>query len=482
MIAIAFRFAANRFHATQWGRHVNEGVPEWPPSPWRILRALVAAWQYKVPELPPEPVVSVLAALAAELPQFHLPPASTGHTRHYMPQRSADDRSLVVDSFVVVSQDSPVVAIWPHLVLSPGQTETLTQLLEHLVYLGRAESWCGASLVNLPPQPNCLPLVDTGVAEGHWETTRVLVPESPLKLKALCVETADLRRSGRIDPPGARWQHYLRPVDCLQCDFSTERPHAGPVKPDPTVFRYAIAGTVTPLVTDALRVAELARRAAMAQYGRANGGAASPVLSGKAADGTPLEGHTHAFYLPTDEDGDGHLDHLNLWAPAGFGDAEVRALAGVSTLNPGNGAQPLTMAFLGCGHPQDFADNVPVFRTARVWRTVTPFVLNRHMKLRGLGEKHVVDGPLDQIRREVELRSQIKAGLERVEYAPPLAIRKWRTVYPLEFYRWRPGRRHGGSAFNTCLHFAEPAAGPIALGFGCHYGLGLFVPVSPDGG
>ena len=40
MLAIKFTFTANRYHATQWGRHVNEGVPEWPPSPWRILRGI----------------------------------------------------------------------------------------------------------------------------------------------------------------------------------------------------------------------------------------------------------------------------------------------------------------------------------------------------------------------------------------------------------------------------------------------------------
>ena len=33
MTAVALRFLAGRFHATPWGHHVNEGVPEWPPSP-----------------------------------------------------------------------------------------------------------------------------------------------------------------------------------------------------------------------------------------------------------------------------------------------------------------------------------------------------------------------------------------------------------------------------------------------------------------
>ena len=31
----------------RWGRHVNEGAVEWPPSPWRLLRALIATWHLK---------------------------------------------------------------------------------------------------------------------------------------------------------------------------------------------------------------------------------------------------------------------------------------------------------------------------------------------------------------------------------------------------------------------------------------------------
>ena len=43
MIALSVRFIAGRYHATPWGHHVNEGLIEWPPSPWRILRALLAS-------------------------------------------------------------------------------------------------------------------------------------------------------------------------------------------------------------------------------------------------------------------------------------------------------------------------------------------------------------------------------------------------------------------------------------------------------
>ena len=97
MIALSVRFLAGRFHATPWDRHVNEGVPEWPPSPWRIVRALVATWRRTLPDLSQEQIEPILRELANKPPEFVLPVASTGHSRHYMPwfKKGPDDRTLV---------------------------------------------------------------------------------------------------------------------------------------------------------------------------------------------------------------------------------------------------------------------------------------------------------------------------------------------------------------------------------------------------
>ena len=50
MTVIELHFLAGRYHSTPWGRHVNEGQPEWPPSPLRLLRALYDAWRRKHPD------------------------------------------------------------------------------------------------------------------------------------------------------------------------------------------------------------------------------------------------------------------------------------------------------------------------------------------------------------------------------------------------------------------------------------------------
>ena len=63
MVAIGIRFTAGRYSATPWGHQVNEGLIEWPPSPWRLLRALVAVWHRTLPEARQEDVAGLLHAL-----------------------------------------------------------------------------------------------------------------------------------------------------------------------------------------------------------------------------------------------------------------------------------------------------------------------------------------------------------------------------------------------------------------------------------
>ena len=50
MIAIRMGFLTGRFHATPWGYHLNEGVVEYPPSVWRLLRSLVATFYRVFPD------------------------------------------------------------------------------------------------------------------------------------------------------------------------------------------------------------------------------------------------------------------------------------------------------------------------------------------------------------------------------------------------------------------------------------------------
>lgn len=478
MIAIAFTFDQSRYHATQWGKHVNEGAPEWPPSPWRILRALVSVWQRTRPDLPRTEVVPILEQLARP-PSFHLPTAAPAHTRHYMPTQEGrtERKTLVLDTFVAVDPGTPVYAIWPHAQLDPAQRETLGALLGNLAYLGRAEAWCTAALAEAHPEPNCYPLDSPTLETGDWEVVRVLVSRNPerLRLADLCVETSQLRGQGRIDPPGGLWHLYARRADCFTPQYrQTDRAEDGRKIAD--VVRFALAARPLPLVTDTMRVADKMRQCAMSCYGRYNGRTASPTLSGKDANGKARTGHQHAFYLPTDEDGDGRLERLTVWAPGGFTQKELEALASVDALNFGEGRPEIRLALLGYGRCEEFrrAEGIDrqhsIFGWGREWLSATPFSLVRHPKKRK-------DGPADQVILELERR-----GLPVPEgVAPEETIRSAnRPLYPLEFYRWRKGGPDAPGAYFFRLTFDWEVEGPLALGYGCHYGLGLFIPTGEE--
>ena len=127
MTMIELRFPAHRFHATPWGRHVNEGVVEWPPSPYRLMRALYDAWKRKSPELPEAAVAEVFEALATEPPRFGLPKAVASHTRSYLNSNTFDptDKSLIFDGFVAVDPGAACFVPWPGVELTEAQREVL---------------------------------------------------------------------------------------------------------------------------------------------------------------------------------------------------------------------------------------------------------------------------------------------------------------------------------------------------------------------
>ena len=490
MLVIKFTFTANRYHATQWGRHVNEGVLEWPPSPWRILRSVVATWRRTRPDLDADRVVPMLEALASERPKFKLPVASTGHTRHYMPynEGSRERTTLVIDSFIAIKPSDPLYALWPNVELTLQQRGDLDNILRNMPYLGRAESWVNAELApGFPGEANSFPMETGAIPEGDWEIVRTLTPHTPVRLKDMEVETADLRRNGRIDPEGAEWWTYVRRRDC----FSEFRRHA-PRLPDrgegAQVVRFALAGKVLPMAFDTLRWGELARRCAMSQYGRNNNGEVSQSLSGKDSSGTPLKGHEHTFYLPTDEDGDGKLDHLTVWTPGGLTAREFQAVLSIDTLNPGGHRDPLQLAYQSHGAASDFADVSPLFARSKLWRSLTPYILTRHVKFRGPrganGQREMVDSPREQIVREFSLRwpagpDLIRVGVQDLKKRIALMQEGQSTGFrPFDYFTHKQGGgSDGGGVFNFEIEFDSPISGPLALGFACHQGLGVFIPM-----
>ena len=565
MLALSFSFPAHRYHATPWGRHVNEADVAWPPEPWRILRGLIATYWRKgtCVHWSKEEAASLIDALAGAPPIYHLPDGAVhAHTRHYMPAPSR--KTLVFDAFAHLPDEEAIVVAWPDLMLEPAQFDLVADLADGIGYLGRAESWveCTAAADWDATQANCLPLEHA--ANGSGEVVTVLAPltatgyaarrarmvaqadaearaaaraagkrpptERALGLKrerslgvtlperlidALAVDTADFQKHGWNRPPAAREIRYLRTPLAPHPRRAVGRRGRAPSACRYTVARFLLAGRPQPRIEDAVRIGELMRLAALSKFGwepdprtGRSRPLAPPEISGRGEGNTPLRDahHSHAFWLPEDADGDGLIDHVCVYAATGF-DTRVRAAldrltrlwvrtgaAEDSADGERGGRREWRLALEGFGTCEEFAPASALFRRGRVWQSVTPFLPTAHLKRtpdarqarRMLEQSHPVAGALAEatgypreVRRLLRRRNMLASVLAeqlQVQLLPHVEVHG-APRRPLQFHRFRSrGRETTTDAHGVLLllRFPQPVTGPIALGYGCHFGLGLF--------
>ncbi len=179
MLVIEMRFPAGKYHATPWNRQVNEGAVEWPPSPWRILRALISTWYHKLQAEIEEDTIRRIVEKLSAYPQYNLPQASLGHTRHYMPLYR-DATTMVIDTFAAIESKSRLLIKWPQVDLTDEERFALSMLLDRMGYLGRAESWIEARLVEGSlDQANCIPLNEDPAFSDGFEGIQTLAAMPP---------------------------------------------------------------------------------------------------------------------------------------------------------------------------------------------------------------------------------------------------------------------------------------------------------------
>ena len=463
MLSLSFRFVSGRYHATRWGTNVNEGRVDWPPSPWRILRALISAWKTGCSDIPESDMRAVLESMVKSPALFHLPPATESHTRHYVPIEGGKTTKML-DAFIALDPDKPVVASWTATFLGAEQKTAIDRVVANLRYLGRAESWCKAGREEYAGKHNCVPM-DHGPPRGDMSIVGVMVPSPGASLEDLCVTTEELHGKRTVFPSSSRTVQYVLPVDCLGAKpiGKTGGRRPGNIE----VMRYAMTGRVRPRVTDTVGVGDFIRRAAMSKYGEQNGGGSSTVLSGKRSDGEKLRGHLHAFYLPTDEDGDNVLDHVTIVSATPMSDNDFKALAAMEEIR--YKGKWFGLSFQSRGTKDDY-DGVPILGRAKKWVSVTPYVMNRHPKRRsGRSESEAEDN----IRLELARRFGSGVGIERVDVSGSKSTMGC-NLMPIEFNRWRKDGIPAFGAYKVEIEFVDSIKGPLALGHAAHYGLGLF--------
>ncbi len=466
MTTIELKFPAQRFHATPWGRHVNEGAVEWPPSPYRLVRALYDAWKRKHAEIPDAAIEGLLRALAAEAPSYRLPLATASHTRSYLNSNTLDptEKSLIFDAFVAMSPGAALYVTWPNVELTAVQGEFLGRLLGSLNYIGRSESWIDARLFDgaIEEGIRCEPMKESGES-GDMVPVACPVPvegytERRPWLDALAYSTAEFQKDRRSLPPAMRMVPYVRAANAVLIRVAKpQRRHAGV-----QAVMLSLNATVLPLVTATVEVAEQVRVRLMGIHKVVVGDPrkVSPKFSGKTAEGEPLKDHRHAFILPLGN-GRGRIDRVLLYTrdPEGFVSHEVRAILRMTELYGRTTEDPIRVMAT-----QRAVPGSEIRKSAPTVVSTTPFCSGRHWR-KGRGE--YADFLKDEIRRECK-NHRIKEPRSVTMLAGSPGLFEW-----VEFRRNRRDEApRPGYGFR--LEFDEPVLAPFSLGYGCHYGLGQF--------
>jgi CRISPR-associated protein Csb2 len=448
-------------------------VAEWPPSPYRLLRALYDVWQRKCFDLPVEKVNSVLGVLAASAPRFTLPNAVATHTRSYLSANRKDqaDKNLVFDAFMVFDRTHACFLSWTDLDLSAEDRATLDLLLNNLNFLGRSESWVQADVWEGPVDgPFVCETVDQASSEGELASVACAVPPSEYKgqaawLDALTYSTTDLLKEKASSPPLLRQVRYVRPQGAI---VTEPAPQPMRRKVEVQSVLLGLDAMVLPLVTTSIEVAEQIRVRLMGAHKRIMDGdetKVSKVFSGKTEQGDKRLDHGHVYILPLESPTrKGRIDRVLILNPLKtFERDELDAVRRVREFYQRHGPPAVQCVVTWQGS----LDASVVRKRVTVVESSTPFVPPHHWrKGRDFGQFLI-----DQVRREC-IHHRIGIAPTKVE------VLEGGMPGLFDVIEYRRNRKEDPvrPAYALKLTFPEPVLAPFAIGYGAHFGLGQFRP------
>lgn len=528
-VIIEVELTSGRYHAHVWGEaQFGMGEPEWPPSPWRLFRALASAWFSATPRpCTADERDRMLEALGrASPPKYLLPRVAFQEIRYFQPIPGT--RVAHHDHFAVLQGGRVFVVFGAQL--SEPQRTALDALLARLRYFGRAESRAVFRLLDAVPNADGLfqvqPFGGAALTNGNhvrrvlcpsqertFQASDLWSPRPPVNLdlndlntpgvntlKEWCRER-DLSSTGKkqdlvdrlrgyqegrdapggspvhlVDtllsqkkplPDGCRWVDYVLPRESIVWELPGRRAWMVPGHASSVAvrsIRFRLCRRVPLPLIDTVAVARAFRESAVREFSRRTDGGHSTTLTGRDADGNVCRGHRHAYYLPKGSGVSPHLEELFVVIPQG-------------TLSPDE-----LEAILSVGHlrlrasdPYPVAvvheaiqrnDQAPV--RSRRWRAVTPFLPPRRGR-----QGHPQAAPVEQLIESVE-------RVYGPYHLPADVMPQGRTPvrcheYEAEDGHWHLTRR---VAFWFELRFQGPVDLSLPIGSDTHFGLGQFEPMT----
>lgn len=426
---IEVELTAGRYHAHPWGvSQYGIGEPEWPPSPWRLLRALAAAWfNYQTNGDCPQLRDALLNTLGRSgRPILIVPPVSFHELKFFQPivrdiaekvenpppgapktrnvtqiNYPADHRHL----FAIV-QGARFWFIF-ETGLEGQEKDLLKRLLGRIRYFGRSESRAALKLLDhkIKTSDSC-PLFEakpleafSGTQLGDRVARQVLCPgvrqqDGSLLFKASDLWCLDGRQGARNElprhltdaciearrplPNGCEWVDYALPAEAIVHELPRRRqrqPRADEVSVKE--IRFCLARCIPIPVEQTVRVARAFRDAVVRNFKRMHSGVHSTALTGCGEDGTPQPGHEHLYYLPRPFRRSKFLEKLIVRVPNGrLTASELDALLSVERIRlVPDDPHPITVVAEAVLNTL-----AQPLASSHKWRSLTPLVIPEHIQ------------------------------------------------------------------------------------------------------
>lgn len=251
----------------------------------------------------------------------------------------------------------------------------------------------------------------------------------------------------------------------------------------PTVARYALSGQNLSRLVEALSFGEKVHDALVELSG------GSAIFTGCDESGKPLKGHSHAYILSESnmalgKGQGGEITHVTIYASAGFRPGDVSALENLKEIH----SLGVQVALLGLGQPEDFGGmdlsrgQCPLLANSRTWISRTPYVSTRHPKETRAGVPKRDASGLQIGSPEHDLRRLLVLGgfpaPVSVEPVPGTKLGEQEVPWHVFLRRRETGEEKpaaNGAGYGFRIEFPEPVSGPVAVGYGAHFGMGGFV-------
>ena len=460
MFALRVEYLMGRVFASDFRDRTE---PEWPPHPSRLFSAMVAAYHQTAMSnrareallwLEKQQPPSIWAGVEGDVSRVNcfVPTnyVESGASKaiHALPaRRTKQPRPFAAQG----PEDSCAYFLWPGADPPAGIRTVLQEIVARIGYLGRAASLARVTIAESAPPPNWVP-EDSGEhvlrvpAEGRLEELE---------------QAFALNRWAPVGP-----QRLYRKLSAHE-----SRPEpARAVFADLLVFRRV---TGIRLTAEATLTVTTAMRAAVMKLADERG-LLTERLHGHGA-------HPHCAYLCFPfvgrEHADGRILGVGLALPRDLGrDERRKILAAAGQLEYVSLQRELgvwRVAPLGTGSAPGTLDPSTWVRPARVWNTVTPIVLDRFPK----------NGRDDRAVAQIIGTSCERMGLPRpalVEFGPYATLEGVPPVPQFRLVR-RPGDRPRWAVHAT-ITFTELVRGPLIIGAGRYFGLGLLRPKPLEAG